>query len=317
MNSSLVVDASAVDAAYARIHTHIKPTPLVRSKAVVDRAVYLKLETAQPTGSFKVRGALSNLLSRRQDSAGFVTASAGNHGLGLAWAMTTSGRSERVTIFIPRSTPETKVKKLRKFDVDLRIVGETYDDALAAAYAFERSEGATLIHAYDDVLTSAGQGTVAIEIARELDPIGTVVVPVGGGGLIAGTAAWLKTRRPATRVVAVQPDASPALSESVRLGRALLEFAAGPTLADGLSGGIGRIAYENRHLIDEIVNVPEAAIRNAVRSLYLGDGIRAEASAATARAVLDLKVSVNWPTPIVCVLTGGNIDDAAFDPIVA
>lgn len=319
MNGGLRLNAALVEQAYELIRPFLPPTPLAPMRSG-GRGIFLKLESHQPTGSFKVRGALSNLLRQPENQAGFVAASAGNHGLGVAWAAKRSGRREPVTIFIPGSAPQAKVRKLRQYAIDLRLVGETFDDAERLAHEFERDQGARFIHAYDDPLTAAGQGTMAIEIAEAMrgsGPIGTLVVPVGGGGLISGNAAWFKERNPATRIVAVQADASPALSESIRLGRALLEYPAGPTLADGLSGGIGRIVFEHRDLIDEVVNVSEDRIRAAIRGLNLEKQVRAEASGAITVAALDLEPGRSWPEPIVCVITGSNIDDAVFEPIVA
>lgn len=309
--------AALVDQAYEVIRPFLEPTRLLETRDGRHRRVFLKLETEQPTGSFKVRGALSNLLRQPETPAGFVAASAGNHGLGLAWAAQQSGRREPVTIFVPLSAPQTKISKLRQYPVELRIVGETFDEAERAARLFELEENARFIHAYDDPLTAAGQGTLAIEVQHALGSIGTLVTPVGGGGLISGNAAWLKERHPGVRIVAVQPEASPALSESIRLGRALLEYPAGPTLADGLAGGIGRIVFDHRALIDEVVNVTEDRIRAAIRSLHHEEGVRAEASGAIARAALDLEECDDWPEPIVCVITGGNIDDSVFETIVA
>ncbi len=320
VNAGLRLNAALVEQAFEVIRPFLPPTRTVPTTRSGGRRLFLKLESDQPTGSFKVRGALSNLLRQPENKPGFVAASAGNHGLGVVWAAKQSGRREPVTIFIPGSAPQAKVKKLRQFDVDLRIVGDTFDDAERMAHEFERATGARFIHAYDDPLTAAGQGTMAIEIVeamREAGPVGTLVLPVGGGGLISGNAAWFKERSPATRIVAVQPDASPALSESIRLGRALLEYPAGPTLADGLSGGIGRIVFGHRDLIDEVVNVPEDRIRAAIRGLHLEDQVRAEASGAITVAALDLETSRSWPEPIVCVITGSNIDDAVLAPLVA
>lgn len=317
VNRSLRLDASMVEAAHARIRPFLPPTPLATKRAMGEGRIFLKLETEQPTGSFKVRGALSNLLRQPETRTGFVTASAGNHGLGVAWAAKASARAERITIFVPGSAPEAKIRKLREFDIDLKVVGETYDDAARAAHEHEQETGARYIHAYDDPMTASGQGTLAVEVADRLERVGTMIVPVGGGGLISGTAAWFKERFPATRIVAVQADASPSLSESIRLRRALLEYPAGPTLADGLAGGIGHIVFEHRDLLDEIVNVPEALIRAAIRRLHLEDGVRAEASGAITLGALDMEASLGWPEPIVCVVSGANIDDSAFAPIVA
>lgn len=315
MISPTRLTAAMVVEARERLRPFLKPTRLLETRDSRGRTAFLKLENEQPTGSFKVRGALSNLLCQEETPRGFVAASAGNHGLGVAWAAHQAGRREKVTIFVPGSAPQAKIGKLRQFAIDLRVVGETFDDAERAARDFERETGAHFIHAYDDPLTAAGQGTVAIEIVEALGRIGTLVVPVGGGGLISGNAAWLKEQSMGTRVVAVQPDASPALSESMRQGRALLEYPAGPTIADGLSGGIGSIVFAHRDLIDQVVNVSEARILQAVRDLYVNNWIRAEGSAAIARAVLDLDQSEGWPEPIICVITGGNIDAALFETL--
>ena len=309
--------AMMVEEAHAVVRAFLAPTPLRETRDGLKRRVLLKLESEQPTGSFKVRGALSNLVRQPRSDAGFVAASAGNHGLGVAWAAKRCERPEPVTIFVPGRAPATKIAKLRGFPIDLRLVGETFDDAERAAHNFEQETGARFIHAYDDLLTAAGQGTLAVEVADVLESVGTVVIPVGGGGMISGAAAWFKARRPATKIVAVQPDASPSLAESIRLNRALLEFAAGPTLADGLAGGIGQIVFNHRDLIDEVVNVPEASIHAAMRSLHFDEGVRAEASGAIARAALDLARSASWPEPIVCVISGGNIDEAVFENVLA
>ncbi|MBK5256478.1 MAG: pyridoxal-phosphate dependent enzyme [Vicinamibacteria bacterium] len=308
--------AREVDLAREAIRPFLPPTRVIEARGAGSRRIFLKLETDQPTGSFKVRGALSNLLRQSDTPAGFVAASAGNHGLGVAWAAQISRRPEKVTIFVPESAPSAKIEKLRLYPVDLRIVGQTFDDAERDAHVFERETGARFIHAYDDLLTAAGQGTLAGEVHEAIGDIGTLVIPVGGGGLISGNAAWLKERLKATRIVAVQPDASPALSESIRLGKALLEYPAGPTIADGLSGGIGRLVFDHRALIDEVMNVPEALIRAAVSSLHHAEGVRAEASGAITVGALNLEKSHDWPQPIVCVISGGNIDQSLFEELI-
>ena len=311
------IDAESIERAYEANRPFLASTRLLETRDGRGRRVFLKLETDQPTGSFKVRGALFNLLSRPEARNGFVAASAGNHGLGVAWAAQRTKRREPVTIFVPSTAPATKIAKLRTYLLDLRVGGATFDDAERSAHEFERETGAQFIHAYDDPLTVAGQGSVALEIVEALSEVGTLVVPVGGGGLISGNAAWFKRRRPGVRIVAVQPDASPALAESIRLGRALLEYPAGPTLADGLSGGIGRFVFAHRDLIDQVVNVPEATIRSAIQHLHRGSGVRAEASGAIALAAASLPQSEGWPEPVVCIITGGNIDQTILDTILS
>lgn len=305
------VSLGDVERARAALAPHLRPTPLRPSFAAPGTDLRLKLECWQPTGSFKVRGAtyLLSTLGEEERRHGVVAASAGNHALGVAFAVSRFAGTVRATLFVPRTAPRAKVDKLRRFPVEVRETGETYDDAVEAARAFERETGATFVPAFEDVRTAAGQGTIGLEILEECPEVATVLVPVGGGGLIAGLAAAVKARAPDVRVVAVQPEASPALRESLRLGRALLTYPAGPTLADGLSGGIGEIAFDHRDLLDEIVTVSEAEIEDAIVALLAADQVVAEASGAVGVAALRAgKVASAERGPVVAVVTGGNID---------
>src|SRR5207247_2525477 len=209
---------------------------------------YLKLECWQPTGSFKVRGATHVLacLSPEERRRGVVAASAGNHALGVAFAVQVLGGQMDATLFVPETAPRAKVEKPKGFPVTVHEEGATYDDAHALAMAHMERTGATYVHAFDDPRTAAGQGTAGLEILDDLPDVGAILVPVGGGGLISGVAAAVKARAPAVRIVAVQPEASPALPESIRQGRPLLEYPAGPTLADGLAARLGRIVHNHR-----------------------------------------------------------------------
>lgn len=299
-----------VEQAREALRPHLAPTPLRRSFALSERAVWLKLECWQPTGSFKVRGALALLssLAPEQRARGVVAASAGNHALGVAFAAQALGGGVPATLFVPESAPRAKLEKLRTFPVEVRVTGRTYDDAYAAARLHAERTGATYVHAFDDPRTAAGQGTLALELLEQLPQVGSVVVPVGGGGLISACAVALRARRPAVRVVAVQPEASPALRESLRAGRPLLEYPAGPTLADGLAGGIGELVWLHRQLIDEVVEVPEAEIEDAIVSLLTEDQLLCEASGAIAVAALRGPRLAGLPEPVVAVLTGANLD---------
>ena len=187
---------------------------------------------------------------------------------------------------MPRTAPRAKLEKLRRFPVEVREHGETYDDAVEAAEAFQRETGATFVHAFEDPRTAAGQGTAALEMLEQCPAPAAVLVPVGGGGLIAGVATVVKALSPRTRVIAVQPDASPAFSESLRLGRAAAHLPGRPTLADGLAGGIGRIAFEHRDLVDEVVVVDETEIEDAMVALLAADQVVAEASGAVGVAAV-------------------------------
>lgn len=309
MSAGLTLDD--VLRARERIRPHLPPTPLRRSLAAPGFDLWLKLECWQPTGSFKVRGATSLLtaLSEEERRRGVVAASAGNHALGVAFAAERLGGAVRATLFVPRTAPRPKVEKLRCFPVDLREVGETYDDAAAVAQAFQEKSGAVFVHAFEDERTAAGQGTVGLELLEDRPDLGTVLVPVGGGGLIAGLATAVKARAPGVRIVAVQPEASPALRESLRVGRPLLTYPSRPTLADGLAGGIGAIAFAHRHLIDEVVTVTEAEIEDAIVALLASDQVVAEAAGAVGVAALrGGRVRPADGRPVVAVITGGNLD---------
>jgi threonine dehydratase len=316
---SLRLAPDLVAGARAVVARHLAPTPLRPSLAAPGRELLLKLECWQPTGSFKVRGAVNLLssLSEAQRARGVVAASAGNHALGVAFAASRLG-DVRATLFVPTTAPRAKVDKLRRFPVEVRETGLTYDDAVLAARAFERQTGAVFVHAFDDVRTAAGQGTLALELLDECPAPSCVLVPVGGGGLVAGIATVLKVRAPRTRVVAVQAQASPALAESLRLGRPLLEYPAAPTLADGLAGGIGEIAYEHRDLIDDVVNVTEDEIEAAIVALLASDQVVAEASGAVGVAALRAgKVAAAGDGPVVAVVTGGNVDARVLARLLA
>jgi threonine dehydratase len=300
-----------VERARAVLARHLRPTPLRPGLCAPGADLLLKLECWQPTGSFKVRGA-THLLSTLTDDErrrGVVAASAGNHALGVAFAASRLGAGLRVTLFVPRTAPRSKVEKLRRFPVEIRETGETYDDAVEAARAFERDAGAVFVHAYEDPRTAAGQGTVGLEILDECPEVAAVLVPVGGGGLVAGLATAVKAKAPDVRIVAVQPDASPALRESLRLGRPLLTYPSGPTLADGLSGGIGEILFDHRDLVDEVVTVSEEEIEEAIVAIVASDQVVAEASGAVGVAALRAgKVAGAGRGPVVAVVTGGNLD---------
>jgi threonine dehydratase len=299
-----------VEEARRRIAPHLPPSPLRRAFSVPGGKAWLKLECWQPTGSFKVRGALSVLvaLTPAELSRGVVAASAGNHALGVAFAVQALGGMVPATVFVPFTAPRAKVDKLRTFPVTIVEGGATYDEAAARAAEHADRTGAFSVHAFDDPRTASGQGTVALEILEQNPQIGTLVVPVGGGGLIAGMAVAVKSQRPDVRIVAVQPEASPALRDSIAQSRPLLDYAARPTLADGLAGGIGTTVYAHRHLIDEIVTVSEPEIEDAIVALVTHDQVVAEGSGAVGVAALRAGRLARDDRPVAVVVTGANID---------
>ena len=299
-----------IDLARERVGRWLPPTPLRRSFALSSHDAWLKLECWQPTGSFKVRGALNHLAALSEDERrrGVVAASAGNHALGVAWAAQALGGRVPALLFVPEGTPHAKLSKLRSFPVTVREIGATYEDAYEASVAYAAAEGARYLHAFEDPLTAAGQGTLGLEILEQLPAVERIVVPVGGGGLISAVAVAVKAKAPGIRIIAVQPEASPSLPESLARGHALHRYPSGPTLADGVAGGIGDIVFRHRDLIDEIVLVPEVAIERTIVELLTEDQVVAEGAGALGAAALRSGRLSCDGRPTVVVVSGGNID---------
>jgi threonine dehydratase len=306
--------AADVEAAAVRINGLVRRTPLVRSSwlsTVTGADVYLKLETEQDTGSFKLRGAMNAvaLLKANQPSITTVmAASAGNHGLGLATAARQFGLTARV--HLPRTAPRAKREGLRELGADL-VEAATYDEAEAHAQQ-ERAAGATFVSAYSDPDVIAGAGTVALEILADQPDVDTFVVPVGGGGLISGIALAVKAHRPTARVIGAEAAASPVWRHALAAGR-LVTVAVQETVADGLSGNIepDSITFEIvRDLVERIVDVDEPAIASAMRDLMSREQIRAEgASACAVAALLQPYEPLDLTGRCVAViLTGSNTD---------
>lgn len=302
----------AILKAHRRIAPFMRRTPLVRSahlSALTGAEVWLKLECHQPTGSFKVRGALNKigLLTPEEKERSLVTASAGNHGLGVAYAVQSWGDAS-ADIFVQANAPHAKVDKLRQFDVILHLEGDTYEAAHQAAEAFARETGATYIPAYNDVDIIAGQGTIGLEILADLPETDLILVPIGGGGMIAGVATAAKAMNPGCRVTGLQPEASPAALLSLRDGVPYDPYDHEPTIADGLAGGFGTLPfYIARTLIDQVLLASEADLRRAIFTLLDREQLVVEASGAIAIApLLNGALDVAGQT-VVCVLSGGNL----------
>lgn len=286
------------------VRAHLAPTPLVRvDLSGFDAPAYLKLESTQPTGSFKVRGALAAVAASAGDGLPVVTASAGNHGLGIAFAATRL--DARATVVVPGNASSAKVEALRRFDIDLRLVGDSYEAAEEVALSLARQASTTFVSAYTHPDVIAGQATVVEEVADQLDGPFRIVVPVGGGGLAAGTALGAPGR---AVVVGVEARASRAVSASVRAGR-IIAVDVGPTIADGLAGNVAPDTVTPdilRRYGVQMTDADEAAVHAAVRELALSHGIVAEGSAAVgiaAAAAGDIPAD----RPAVFVITGRNI----------
>jgi threonine dehydratase len=280
--------------------------------------VHLKLENRQVTGSFKPRGALNKILSLEpaEREKGLVAASAGNHALGVAHACAALDL-ENADLFVQRNAAPAKIAKLRRYPVRLHLDGDTFEAAQQAALRRVRETGATFVSAYDDPAIVAGQGTVGLEVLEDLPDPDLVVVPVGGGALSAGIALAIRSGRPCTRVVGVNPAASPSALLSFRKGEAIDPYDHEPTLAHGLAGGYGRVAYDvARGLIEDIVLVSEDEIRRGIAALIDAEQELAEASGIVAlAAVLSGKVP-RAEGNVVVVISGGNIDSATLREVL-
>lgn len=307
--------------AHRRISPYIRHTPLIPSKYLsnlCEADVWLKLDFLQPTGSFKVRGALNKLalLAERGQFSGVVTASAGNHGLGVAYAAESLQLSP-VTVFIPKNAPQSKKQKLAQFPITIKEVGATYDDAHHAAEEFAAETGAQYISAYNDVDVILGQGTCGLEIMMGLPAADILLVPTGGGGLISGISLAVKAINPGTDVYSVQPEASPAAKLSLEQGFPVDPYDHQPTLADGLAGGFGSIPfYLARTLIETVLTFSETDIRRAIFTLLNHEQLLVEASGAIAIAPLLTDPARFSGKTVVCVLTGANIDTGIVADII-
>jgi threonine dehydratase len=289
-----------LEAAVAVVAERLAPTPLIPSPALGD-GVHLKLETLQPTGSFKVRGGLAAL--SRAGGEPVVTASAGNAGLGIAWAASALG--VRATVVVAETASPAKVAALRALPVELVEHGADYDAAEAHALALT---GARYVSSYNDTGVIAGQSTIGRELEAQLPGPITVVAPLGGGSLCSGLGLWAAGRSGA-RVVGVEAERSPAMSTALTAGR-IERFDVGKTLADGLAGNLepGAVTFELvRDHVAAVVQASEAEIEEAIRFLARAHGIVAEGAGATAVAGVMAGRAPAGDAPLAIVVTGRNI----------
>ena len=290
-------------AARARIAPFVRHTPLEFSRGL---GAYLKLENLQRTGSFKLRGALNRVLtlSDEEKQRGVVAASAGNHAQGVALGCAQVGAS--ALIVMPEATPRTKIKATQSYGVEIKLFGVNYDDAESEARRIERETGRVFVSPYNDPLVIAGQGTIALEILQDLPDVGQVIVPVGGGGLISGVGAALKTINPAIRVLGATSRATPAMYNHVKG----LHLPQQPTIAEGLAGEVepGALTLDIvPQVADDILLVEEQDIRASIAWLVEVHHLIAEGSGAVGIAALR-----RWPelahSQTAVIVSGGNLD---------
>ena len=268
-----------------------------------DGTVVLKLEHLQHSGSFKARGAFANLLLRQVPAAGVVAASGGNHGAAVAYAAMRLG--VRAKIFVPTVSSPAKIDRIREYGAELVVGGDRYADALAASEAWVARSGALAVHAYDQVETLLGQGTLGMEFAAQAPSLDTVLVAVGGGGLIGGVAAWYGG---SVKVVGVEPDGAPTLTEAFKAG-CPVDAATGSIAADSLAPRqVGKLMFPiARAHVDRVVLVSDAAIRQAQETLWTSLRLVVEpGGAAAVAALLSRSYRPTTGERVGVVVSGGN-----------
>lgn len=314
------VTIDAIRAAEARLRGVVCRSPCPYSLALSRLCgceIYCKLEHLQNTGSFKDRGARNKLmlLDDAQKRAGVIAASAGNHALALALAGQAMGVP--VTVVMPKWAPLIKVSNCRSFGASVIFAGESYDDARGAAKKLAEEKSLTYIAGFDDADIIAGAGTVGLEIVEDVPDVDVVIVPVGGGGLIAGVATAVKAQRPGCRVIGVEPRNAPTLEASLAAGR-VTKIATKPTLADGLAvAEVGSLCFEiARQSIDQLLMVDEPEIAQAVLRLLEMEKMVVEGAGAVPLAAAMSPAVELGGKKVVLILSGGNIDVTVISKII-
>jgi threonine dehydratase len=315
-----MLDYQLIQEAADRLRKRVRTTELIHSHHFSERLatpVYFKCENLQRTGAFKIRGALNVMtgLPRAELQSGVITASAGNHAQGVAFAADLLG--VKATIYMPETTPPQKVFATRDFGAEVVLVGRNFDEAYLEAVAAGKQSGARFIHPFDDPEVMAGQGTIGLEILQELPDVATILVPIGGGGLIAGIATAIKETHPHVRIIGVESAAAPSMHYSLQKGR-VMDTPLRVSLADGIA--VKKVGINTfpvvRDLVDDVVLVEEEDIALAIVALLERAKLMVEGAGAVGLAAL-LAGKVAGPLgKTVCVLSGGNIDVKTISVVV-
>lgn len=306
-----MIDLADIEAARLRIAPHIRKTPTLAYTQLKDGgaggvSVTLKLELLQAAGSFKARGAMNRLmtLTEGQRGRGIVTASGGNHGLAIARSAHVLGA--RAQIFLPSNVVPDKVAKLKQWGASVEIVGAVWDDANAAALAFAERTGATYAHPFSDPVVVAGQGTLGLDVLDDMPDVDVILVAIGGGGLISGLSTAVKARRPATRIIGIEPVGSPTLHACIQSGRLVALDRLETRVATMSCRQTDQAIFEVvRDKVDEIVLVSDEEMESAARQLWFEFGIGADLSGAAALAALNSGRLIIAPGSRVCALVCG------------
>lgn len=312
---AITPDRAAIEQAYARIAPRLRLTPVLRTDGAgfggPTVPLTLKLEQLQHAGSFKARGAFANLMLRTVPAAGVVAASGGNHGVAVAYAAQQLGIPAR--IFVPTVASPAKIDRIRSYGAALVVTGDRYADALAASQTWAQSSGALQVHAFDQLETILGQGTLGLELSQQVSDVDTVLAAVGGGGHIAGIAAWY---RGTVRVIGVEPTLAPTLYDAFEAGHPV-DAPAGGIAADSLAPKrVGELVFPiAKAFVERVVLVTDEDILRAQAALWDAARIVAEPGGATAMAALLSGAYQPAPNERVAVIVcGGNTTAVHFDP---
>jgi threonine dehydratase len=308
-----------LNAASNRMQSVIKETPAIYSyffSEEYEASIYLKAENLQRTGAFKIRGAYNKiaLLSEEDRKRGLIASSAGNHAQGVALAGKTCGA--KATIVMPANTPLIKVEATRHYGAEVVLHGECYDDAYREAMRLQATYGYTFIHPFDDEEVIDGQGTIGLEIIKQVEGIDMVIVPIGGGGLISGIAMAIKTLRPEIKVIGVEPEGAQTLRQSI-LKNQIVELTKVNTIAEGVAVKRGgQLPFQLiKEYVDDIITVSDVDIMEAFLLLTEKEKIIAENAGVLSIAALK-KLDVKGKT-IVPIISGGNIDVVTISELIS
>ncbi|MBT0663519.1 threonine ammonia-lyase [Geobacter pelophilus] len=315
-----MLDLQLIHEASDRLKKRVRRTELIHSHYFSEKLgipLWFKCENLQRTGAFKIRGALNFMTSQPREALakGVITASAGNHAQGVAFSADLLGVA--ATVFMPESTPPQKVFATRDYGAEVVLTGRTFDDAYAAAVEAGKASGALFVHPFDDPLVMAGQGTIGLEVLEEVPDLSTIIVPIGGGGLIAGIATAIRETHPHVRIIGVESTAAPSMHYSLQKGK-IFTAPVTVSLADGIAvKRVGKNTFPIvRDLVDEVVLVEEEDIALAIVALLERTKLLVEGAGAVPLAALMAGKVENVSGKTVCVLSGGNIDVKTISVVV-
>ncbi len=320
MTDQTLLTYSLIHEAEYRLKKRVRRTELIHSHHFSDHLgipLYFKCENLQRTGSFKIRGAMNFMTAQSKEAlaSGVITASAGNHAQGVAFSADLLG--VKATVYMPETTPPQKVFATRDYGADVVLTGRNFDEAYAAAVQAGRESGALFVHPFDDPLVMAGQGTIGLELLEEIPDLANLLVPIGGGGLIAGVATAIKETNPGVRIIGVEAAAAPSMSLALKTGR-IVETPLTVSLADGIA--VKRAGAHTfpivQQLVDDVVLVGEEDIALAIVGLLERTKLLVEGAGAVPLAAIMSGAASNLSGKTVCLLSGGNIDVKTISVVV-